>query len=364
MLFLTAWPFICAFLISALSIPVIIKVADLKHLMDEPDQWRKFHATKTPTLGGVAIFAGASISYSFFNDLLSAGDIRFMNSAMTLLFLAGIKDDILVLSASKKLAIQCFCALLVTVFGKLYITNLWGMFGIGEISPIWGMALTFLVIISLVNAFNLIDGINGLAGGLGLIACLFYGTWFALTGFDSLSCLAFALAGALLGFLFYNFGKAKIFMGDTGSMLIGFIVAILGIKFIENNRLPGFELSPYYIKVAPAVAVAVVFIPLMDMTRVFILRLLNGKSPFAADRNHIHHILIDSNFSHTMAASLLLMSAMVIIGFALVFQGHRSLDLVIILAAIGTIACGSLHFLKKKSKGILGSEVKLSESNF
>lgn len=347
MLLTTLWPFLASLAITFISIPVVIRVADLKHLMDEPDQDRKFHSIKTPTLGGVAIFAGVSIAFSFYTDYVQINEIRFMTPAIILLFLAGVKDDILVLSPVKKLIVQCACAILVTVFGQLYLTSLWGMFGVNEIPPFLGMVIAFFTIVSLINAFNFIDGINGLAGGLGLIAGLFFGTWFALTDSPSLSCLAFSLSGSLLGFLYFNFGKAKIFMGDTGSMIIGFIISILAIKFIENNRVQGIENSIYYIRAAPGVAIAVVFIPLFDMVRIVAVRLLKGRSPFSADRNHIHHHLIDRKMSHSMAACILYGAAVFLIGLALLLKNLRSLELVLVLVAVGLIIGMSIRFLQR-----------------
>lgn len=325
-------------LIAIISIPSIIKVADLKHLMDEPDADRKLHSSRTPTLGGIAIFAGTVFSFSFFNDYIAiANEIRFMTSGLILLFFAGIKDDILLLTPMKKLAVQMICALLITVMGQLYLTSLWGMFGVTEISPLLGILVTFVIIVSLINAFNLIDGINGLAGGLGLIASLFFGSWFYLTNAASLSILSFALAGALLGFLFFNFHRGKIFMGDTGSMLIGFIISILAIKFIENNRVPGIEESPYYIKAAPGVAVAVVMIPLFDMSRVFFQRILKGKHPFSADRRHIHHMLLDIGFSHTQISLMLYIVSIILIICGLILRELRSMSLVTVLFALCTL---------------------------
>lgn len=348
MLFYSLWPLIFSFAIAFVSIPVIIRVADLKHLMDEPDEDRKFHSTKTPTLGGVAIFAGTSIIFSFFSDLIGHTEIRFMTPAIILLFLAGIKDDILVLSASKKLAVQCVCAFLITVFGQLHLTSLWGMFGLNEISPILGMIITFLIVVSLINAFNLIDGINGLAASLGILASLFFGVWFLLTEAETLSCLAFSLAGSLMGFLYYNWGKAKIFMGDTGSMLIGFIISILAIKFVENNRLQGMEQSVYYIKAAPAVAIAVVFMPLLDMARIILLRTLQKRSPFSADRNHIHHLLVDRRMSHAQAVLVILGFSILIIGISIILRNLRSIEVVSILLLFGLLISASLKTLKPR----------------
>jgi UDP-GlcNAc:undecaprenyl-phosphate GlcNAc-1-phosphate transferase len=348
MLFTVVLPLLIALTVAFISIPAIIKVADLKHLMDEPDEDRKTHKKRTPTLGGIAIFAGTVFSFSFFNDYLSGpNEIKYMTSAMVLLFFAGIKDDILLLTPLKKLAVQMICALLITLMGQLYLTNMWGMFGVTDIPPVVGIFITFFIIVALINAFNLIDGVNGLAGGLGLIASIFFGCWFYLADFASLSILSFALAGSLLGFLVYNFHRGKIFMGDTGSMMIGFIISILAIKFIECNRIEGIENSAYYIKAAPGVAVATVMIPLFDMTRVFCQRILKGKHPFSADRRHIHHMLMDIGLNHTAISLILYFTSLILIALSLQLKELRSMTQALILLGLCTMMTFVVFFIKR-----------------
>ncbi|QLY27057.1 glycosyltransferase family 4 protein [Bdellovibrio sp. KM01] len=345
MLFLVFGPFVVSMLIASFSIPAIIKVADLKHLMDEPDSDRKLHSNRTPTLGGIAIFAGTLFSFSAFTDYLSTSEVKFMIPALVLLFFAGMKDDILILSPFKKLGTQIFCAMLITILGDLRLTSLWGMFGISEIAPLVGITLSSLVIVALINAFNLIDGVDGLAGGLGIIAAIFFGIWFTIASSPTMTILSFSLAGSLLGFLIYNFRKAKIFMGDTGSMILGFIIAILALRFIEANRIPGFETSPYYIKAAPGVAVAAVIIPLLDMVRVFFFRILRKRSPFTADRNHIHHALLDLKMSHVKISLILYTASIFAIALSLLLRQMRSMDLVIILiVTFMTIKVATLRY--------------------
>ncbi len=342
------FPFLISLAVALISIPAIIKVAALKHLMDEPDQERKAHIKRTPTLGGIAIFAGTVFSFSFFSDSVSApNEIKYMTSALILLFFAGIKDDILLLTPLKKLAVQMVCALLITLMGQLYLTNLWGMLQITDIPPLVGIFITFFIIVALINAFNLIDGVNGLAGGLGLISSLFFGAWFYIAGYPSLSILSFALAGSLAGFLCFNFHRGKIFMGDTGSMLIGFIISILAIKFIESNRIQGIEQSQYYIKAAPGVAIAVVIIPLFDMTRVFFQRIIKGKHPFSADRRHIHHMLMDIGLSHTAISLSLYATSLTMIYISLVLKERRSMTVTLVLTALCILLTLAVFWYKR-----------------
>jgi UDP-N-acetylmuramyl pentapeptide phosphotransferase/UDP-N-acetylglucosamine-1-phosphate transferase len=351
-MFLTiAGPMFVAFATVVVVAPVIIKVAELNHIFDKPDSSRKWHHRQTPTLGGVAIFAGTVFSFSFFNDYLATSEnIKFMTSALILLFFAGVNDDIFLLTPVKKLVLQMACAFLITVLGRLYLTNLWGMFEISEISPAIGIFITFFAIVSLINAFNLIDGIDGLASGLGLISCLCLGFWFFLTNAYSLSILSFALSGALMGFLIFNFHQAKIFMGDTGSMMIGFIIAILAIKFIENNRIPGIENSPFYIKAAPGVAFAIVMIPLVDMARVFLHRILLKKNPLNADRRHIHHILLEFGLKQEQISMILFAASMCFIGLSLILREMRSLQIVLILSTLDLLMTGILLLILRFKK--------------
>lgn len=326
---MAAFAFFISSLLAALSVPIIIRVAEVKHLMDEPDQERKLHGCKTPTLGGVAIFIGTIFTFSSFADYFKISyEIRFLVPALLLLFFAGILDDILHVRAVKKLMIQMFCAFMVTILGSLHISNLWGIFGVSEIPYSVGVALTFLFIVSLVNAYNLIDGVNGLAGGLGLIACLFFGTWFAINGDQTLTILSFSLGGALLGFLLFNFRSGKIFMGDTGSMLVGFIIAVLAVKFVENNRISGMELAPHYVKAAPALAISVFIVPFFDMARVFLQRVLKKQHPFKADRRHLHHILLDLGLNHIQTSVFIFLMTFTTMAIAFLGKEQRSLNVI------------------------------------
>lgn len=350
-------PFLVSLLISAISIPVIIRVANLKNLTDDPDEFRKLHKTNTPTLGGIAIFAGALVSFSALYDLHGFNDLRFITPALVILFFAGVKDDLLVLAAGKKFLIQIGCAVLITYLGNLRITSLWGIMTFQDI-PFWpGVFITVFLIIALINAFNLIDGINGLAGTLGLLASVYFGSWFAMNGFGSLTILSFSLAGALLGFLFFNYNRAKIFMGDTGSMAVGFIIAILAIRFIEANRLQITTLK-YPIINAPAMAFAVLSIPLFDMIRVFLLRLSKKRSPFSADRNHIHHYFVDSGFSHAKSTGILFWINISCILIAMPLSQIRSAWGVLILFTYLSVLCwiGCHYFKGRKASTSLDTK--------
>jgi len=338
--------FCISFLITCVMIPVIIRVAQLKHLFDEPDD-RKQHKAKTPTLGGMAIFAGLILSFTIFKDVQSLTDVKYLVPALTIIFFAGIKDDILILTPMKKLLAQFMSAFLIVVLGNIKINSFYGLFGIQEIPYWFSIVFTIIAIITIINCYNLIDGVDGLAGSLGFLSSTSFGLWFYLNGHWSLVYLSFALSGSLLGFLIFNWQPAKIFMGDTGAMLIGFILAVLSIHFIELNKARTIA-DEYWIHASPSVAIAVMAIPIFDMIRVFILRLAQKRSPFSADRNHLHHILLDLGFSHRQIVSILLFWSWLVILMAIVLRGAKSSVLLMLLILMVFLPSVGLQLYRNK----------------
>lgn len=336
--------FLLAFILSYLSLPPIITISHLKNITDHPDDQRKSHKSPTPTVGGITFFFCTLFVYALFLDYFKWTYIPFLIPSMTLIFIAGLKDDITAMKPWRKLVMQSACAVLLTVFGSIHISSLWGIMGITDIPNWLGITLTFLIILTLINAFNLIDGVDGLAGVLGLIGFLFFGGWFFLVGQLALSVLAFAMAGSIVGFLFYNFSPAKIFMGDTGAMMVGFILSVLAINFIEVNRSVIPENSVFYIKAAPAVAVSVLIVPLFDLIRLFFVRLMQKRNPFSADRNHIHHLLTLKGYSANKTVLILGLVEISLIILSLVLKDIRSYLLMIILILVYTF----IHLALKK----------------
>jgi UDP-GlcNAc:undecaprenyl-phosphate/decaprenyl-phosphate GlcNAc-1-phosphate transferase len=285
-----------AFLITFFAIPIVIQVSKDKKLFDEPDE-RKVHKTVIPTLGGLGIFAGFIIATLMGVPSGIASELQYFAAAATVIFFLGLKDDILVLSASKKFIGQLIAAGIVIKFGGVQITNMHGFLGIYQIPHIASIVLTIFTIIVITNSFNLIDGVDGLAGSLGVLTTLVFGTYFFFAGQLTYAVMAFALSGSIIAFLIYNFSPAKIFMGDTGSLLIGLINAILVIKFINIAGNPAVKLP---LEASPALGFAILMIPLFDTLRVFTLRILDRRSPFSPDRIHVHHFLLDLGFNHRM----------------------------------------------------------------
>jgi len=295
--------FLVACWITAKSIPVIIKFGDYKKLMDNPVK-RSSHDSPIPTFGGVAIFSGTLIGYLLWNFGDEGVVLHKMIAGFTILFFLGVKDDILVLDPTKKLLSQFIAAGLVVLGGDLRLTNFFGIFGIYGIPYVMSVIFTIALFVIVINAFNFIDGIDGLSAGIGMINSLFFGTWFMINGHWSLAAFALCLAGSLLVFLFFNFSQTqKIFMGDTGSLIIGFAITIFAIRFTHFNSSYSFRTDTFVS--APILILVSLSVPLFDFFRVILVRLSQRKKPWKGDRAHVHHILIDLGMSHMKASFLL-----------------------------------------------------------
>ncbi len=303
-----------SFLITFFLMPFIIRIARINKLYDIPDE-RKTHTYSISSLGGVGIVAGLSISLLLISDFkMGESEFQYFLASIFIIFILGVIDDIFVLRAWKKVLFQILVAALLTAKGHLLILNLHGLAGIGELGNAMSYLITFFVIILVVNSFNLIDGIDGLAGSLGLVSSLTFGTFFLINGNIAYAIIGYALSGSLLAFLYFNFPPAKIFMGDSGSMLIGLVNAILLIEFIQvgNTDIAHPVYSPF------VVGFGILTVPLLDVLRVFIIRLTKGVSPFAPDRNHLHHLLLVKGFTHKQV-TLLMVGASIVFS-AIVFN--------------------------------------------
>ena len=310
-----------------------------------PDE-RRAHSTPTPSLGGIGIFAGVIFSIVLWTPFNVFGDLQYVLCAFIIVFLIGAKDDILPMAPWKKITGEVFAAGILVFKSNVKLTSLYGIFGIYEIPDLVSVPLSIFVIMVIINAFNLIDGINGLSGSISTLIALVLGTWFFLIGRVEFAIVAFALAGSTVAFLKYNFTPARIFMGDTGALLVGLICAILTIKFIEVHK--DIEGSIYAIKAVPAVAIGILILPLFDTLRVFVTRILKGKSPLTADRNHIHHLLIDCGLSHMQATGVLvLVNALFIVAvFSLQDLGTFRLLSLILITSMGLTSV--LIFLRNR----------------
>jgi len=329
--------FLTAFTISYLTIPSIIYISKRKRLFDVPNG-RSSHKSPTPRTGGVAIFLGFVISFLMWDTYVDFLQIKYILISLVLLFSAGLKDDLIGLSVDKKFFIQLGIGFLIA-FGGIRLTGFHGVFGIEEIPIVFQYLFTIVVVVGITNAYNLIDGIDGLAGGIGLIAALTLGSFLYLMGDVLFALMSFTLAGSLIAFLCFNFQPAKIFMGDTGSLILGFLLSVLAIRFIEFNYSPAN--SFVVMESAPAFAMSILFIPIFDTLRVFTVRILKGQSPFRPDQRHIHHILLSIGMTHAKAAITLYCAniGMIILASACSQLGTLSCILALFFVGILFVEC-------------------------
>ena len=346
-----------SFLITFFAIPVIIQVAKDKKLFDEPDE-RKVHKAVIPTLGGLGIFAGFIVATLMGVPKGITTELQYFAAASIVIFFLGMKDDILVLSASKKFIGQLIAAGILIKFAGVQITNMHGFLGIYEIPHYASIALSLFTIIVITNSFNLIDGIDGLAGSLGLLTTIVFGSYFFYIGQLAYAVMAFALTGSLISFLLYNFSPAKIFMGDTGSLLLGLINSILVIKFINLAGSPGVSLP---LAAAPAIGFAILMIPLFDTLRVFGLRILDRRSPFSPDRTHVHHFLLDIGFSHKKITLSCVSLNILFIAMAYGLRNFGTTMVMGVLLITGFLFIGLIYYLRQKSKSVSVDEIVENE---
>ena len=315
--------FVSAVILGRIIIPNILIISLRKRLFDVPDE-RKVHKRPIPRLGGVTFFPVILFSLCVFTTVrLMTGhgpaetsttdlvcEFLFLTGGLTLLYIVGIADDLIGVRYRKKFLVQIISAAMFPLSG-LYINNFYGLFGIYLIPAEVGIPLTMLLVVFITNAINLIDGIDGLASGLSMVALLVFGVLFVHFRMWSYAMLAFVTVGVIIPFFSYNvFGSAdlgrKIFMGDTGSLTLGYILSFFVIKYCmyEPDMLLTMKTSPVL------VSFSVLMVPCLDVIRVVLRRARNKRSLFMPDKTHIHHKFLAMGFSPRRAlVTIQLMSA-------------------------------------------------------
>lgn len=323
-----------AFFITSRYIPYVIKIDHKINLTDNPGK-RKVHHAAIPTLGGIGIFGGFGFGFLLAINGQFSGAAYFIAATMILFFI-GIRDDLINTKPAERLIAEICATLIIFMFTDLRLSNLHGFLGITDIPTWFSLILTIFVVVVIINSLNLIDGIDGLAASVGIIASLVFGTFFWLSEDYGYAILASALVGSLVAFLIFNIsgGKNKIFMGDTGSIVIGFILAVMALRFNETNLNPS---EPYYLKSAPAISIAILVVPLFDTLRVFVLRTINHRNPFNGDKRHIHHLMLSAGFNHRQSTLCISLASIFIVALAFLLDniGILNLTLVILLTCIG-----------------------------
>jgi len=343
--------FLTSFATSILFFPVLIQLFTKYKLSDSPGG-RKIHQNVVPSMGGIGFFMAATISLGIWIWQFSIPDIRYVFGGIILMFFVGLRDDFVELRASKKLLGQLVSVLLVVVVADIRIRDFHGFLGVEELNLFASYSFSVIVLLALTNGFNLIDGLDGLAGTIAIISLCFLGFWFYMQGIESYALLSFAFLGGVLGFLFFNWHPAKIFMGDTGSLTLGFTLGTLIIAFMEiNEGLPKGAFLKF--ESTFAISVALMIYPLYDMARVFARRISQGKGPMSPDKSHVHHFLMRMGLGHNQVA-LILGSIQLAIIFLVIILKDFSDNLVIPIISIIVISLGwrldhiTLKYVKKK----------------
>lgn len=338
-------------LFAFLMIPNVIKLSKSKHLMAELNS-RTVHESPTPTIGGVAIYFSIVVVSAI---LLSGADfsqISVLFAILTVLLYVGLYDDIMEISASKKLIVQILSALILVMVGDVRITSFHGCLGIYELQDGFSYIISIFIIIGVVNAMNLIDGVDGLASSLCCIAAISFGIVHYYIGHYHFLIIAVTILGSLLPFIFFNvFAKRnKIFMGDTGSLILGTILAVFVIDIVE--------IAPYVsehtiLKSPHAFCLSAVVVPVMDTVRVFTIRILRGESPFTPGKNHIHHDVLKLGYLHIQTTWRLICITLGVMGLSLLLQitSLPGTAIFVLTLALGMLGVGGpALWLKIRSK--------------
>ena len=344
--------FFIALLFSYAMIPTLVYVSITKNLMADPNE-RSSHEKKISNLGGVGIAFGAFFSCAFFSSLYLSNEglkiLLSLTAPLVILFAAGLKDDIIGLSPAVKLFTEVLSALIFISLTDIRIDSFHGIFGIYYLNELFSIAFTVFVFVLIINSYNMIDGINGLAGSIAIIITLSFIYFFYSNNIKIGLLSASALMGGLSAFLRFNLsrGKRKIFMGDVGSLVVGFMLAIYAVMSLSTN----FDASDVFVN-KPVYVLALFAYPFIDTLRVFYHRTKAGKSPFKPDRNHLHHKLLDFGYSHVQSTLIILGYCLLVILSAVVFHDssiHKHLlftflTSVVLLLIILRVIC------KKKQK--------------
>ncbi|MFT6841562.1 MAG: UDP-GlcNAc:undecaprenyl-phosphate GlcNAc-1-phosphate transferase [Psychroserpens sp.] len=321
---------ITSFILTFLLTPLVIGFFRKRNIMDKPGG-RKIHSGDTPSMGGIAIFAGVMLAIAIWMPFPYIQRFKFLFGAMGIMFVVGLRDDLVPVRPIVKLAAQLLASAMIIFLMDIRLTSLYNIFTIDSLPYIISIGLTLFTFIVITNSYNLIDGLDGLASSIGVIAFFFFGIYFFLVGQVQYSIICFSFIGALIAFLNFNWQPSRIFMGDTGALLIGAVLAVITIKFIDYNfHLP--LTNEFRLESSVGVGISVIIIPLFDTLRVFISRAIKNKSPFSPDKTHIHHLLMRLGFSHS-GTTLVIIGvniAIICLALALDFLGDNLLVPIIV----------------------------------
>ncbi len=326
---------VTSFFFGFLMTPVLILILKKIKFTETPGG-RKIHAGSIPSMGGIAIVFATFVGLFAWLSFDQIVETRYFLVGLAIMFSVGLRDDLIELTALQKLIGQSIPAFFVIVMADIRISSLYGFMGVYEIPYLISVAITFFAILVLTNSFNLIDGADGLAGSLSLVTLSILGFWFYTAGMISYSLISFTLVGGILAFLVFNWHPAKIFMGDTGSLSVGFSLTVLVILFVDKTGLmapwEGLKLNAPF-----SAGLAFLIVPVYDTVRIFIKRTMNGRSPLKPDKSHVHHFLIRMGLHHDQVSLVLVVVKLSFI--SIVFFGYSLSDHVLLptIAIIATV---------------------------
>jgi len=326
---------VTSFFFGFLMTPVLILILKKIKFTETPGG-RKIHAGSIPSMGGIAIVFATFVGLFAWLSFDQIVETRYFLVGLAIMFSVGLRDDLIELTALQKLIGQSIPAFFVIVMADIRISSLYGFMGVYEIPYLISVAVTFFAILVLTNSFNLIDGADGLAGSLSLVTLSILGFWFYTAGMISYSLISFTLVGGILAFLVFNWHPAKIFMGDTGSLSVGFSLTVLVILFVDKTGLmapwEGLKLNAPF-----SAGLAFLIVPVYDTVRIFIKRTMNGRSPLKPDKSHVHHFLIRMGLHHDQVSLVLVVVKLSFI--SIVFFGYSLSDHVLLptIAIIATV---------------------------
>lgn len=358
-IFFMSFVLLGSFIFTWYLIPKVLWVSKEKRLTKAVCD-RSSHKFETPSFGGVAFFMCLVMVVSVLQSLTEGYTGNHFIIGMTMLFLVGLKDDLVVSTAKVKLFGQIMAACFIIFSPEMELNTLRGFLGIYEIPLILSYTLKAFLVVGLINAYNLIDGIDGLASIIGIVIGLSYAVIFYMAGHSYYVLVSLCLVGMLSAFLRFNFsrGKRKIFMGDSGSLIIGFLIAYLSLKYLVMPPQKSLVDLGFLPENRVFLSLAVLFIPIFDTARVMALRLIKGDSPFSADRNHVHHVLLDLGFTHKTSSILMgFLNLAIIILYLMVARSFTSDWMLLVFAALFLGLGVMFNFLKQKSHVISGKRV-------
>lgn len=294
-----------------------------------------------PSMGGVPIFLSAIITLLIFLPAYQIQNIRFIIGAAFLIFILGLRDDLLPLKPQYKLISQLIPAIIIIYNRDFLLKNFNGLFFLYNLPPSISILITVVFIIYITNTINLIDGIDGLAASLTFIILSFLNTAFLLNQDYLYLLLSLSFTWSIIAFMYFNWHPAKIFMGDTGALLLGFIIAILALRFINIDKIFESKIS---------LTIAILAVPLYDTIRTFVNRISKGTSPFYPDKTHIHHLLLRTGMNHEKATIILIGLQLIIIIIAILIDGFG--ENIVFLAIFVIILTFNFWLEKKINKKI------------